>query len=322
MSTEFNKETIENCNIYCYIVNKITERKTRMNILITGGSGFLGRRVAASFARQGYTVLTPSHAQMDITEPAMLNDWFSRNQPRFVLHCAAVSDTGLCQKEPERTARINVEGSVNLAAVCARYGAKLIFCSSDQVYAGSSLPGPHREDHPLAPATAYAKQKLLAEQQCRALCPDTVILRLSWMYGVDSYPDEPGHLLKALCQALADPQLPLSWPLYDRRGITNVEEVVRNLPAVLNFPASVYNFGAGNDRDTYHTVKEVLEQLGLYAALERLEPNLQAFADAPRDIRMDGSLAKSLGVSFESTCDGLCRALCAVLPPEQQKSLP
>ena len=293
-----------------------------MTILITGGSGFLGRRAAASFARLGYRVLTPSHSQMDITDPAMLNDWFSRNRPQAVLHCAAVSDTGLCQKEPERTARINVEGSVNLASVCARYGAKLIFCSSDQVYAGSHLPGPHREDEPLAPGPVYAKQKLLAEQQCQTLCPDTVCLRLSWMYGVDSHPGEHGHLLKALCQALADPQLPLSWPLYDRRGITNVEEVVRNLPAVLDFPAGVYNFGAENDRDTYHTVKEVLDRLGLCAALRRLEPNLQAFADAPRDIRMDGSLAKSLGVSFEHTCDGLCRALWAVLPPEQQKSLP
>ena len=65
-----------------------------------------------------------------------------------------------------------------------------------------------------------------------------------------------------------------------------------------------------------------VKSLGLVSALDRLEPNLQAFADAPRDIRMDDSKGKALGVSFTDTRTGLCRALCRILHPEQQKSLP
>ncbi len=284
-----------------------------MKILITGGSGFLGRRAAAHFSSLGHQVLTPSHRQLDITQEEAVQTWFRENHPQAVLHCAAVSDTGICQRDPEGTARINVGGPVHLAAACADIGTKFVFCSSDQVYAASLLPGPHAEAEVLNPQTVYANQKLLAEQRCSQLCPDTVSLRLSWMYSSAPQPQEHGHLLTALLAALADDRLPLTWPIYDHRGITDVDAVVSQLPAVLNFPAGVYNFGAGNDNDTYHTIQAVFTELNLRNALDRLEPNLQAFADAPRDIRMDGTLAASLGVSFEDTQTGLCRALAKCL---------
>lgn len=291
------------------IIQQFHVREILMNILITGGSGFLGKRTASQFTALGHDVMTPSHSALDITDTAALDTWFSRNHPQAVIHCAAISDTGLCQQEPERTFRINVEGSVNLAAACSRYGAKMILCSSDQVYFGSILPGPHRETEAVTPGNEYGKQKLLAEQRCQAVCPDTVCLRLSWMYALDSFPGEHGHLLKNLRCALEDENLSLSWPLYDHRGITDVDEAVRNLPSVLDFPAGVYNFGAGNDMDTYHTIHAVLKSFGLASALARLEPNLQAFADAPRDIRMNSEKLNSMGISFEDTCSGLCCAL-------------
>ena len=280
-----------------------------MKLLITGSSGFLGRRAATHFTGLGYTVLTPGRAHLDITEENAVMQWFQQHRPQAVIHCAAVSDTGLCQKNPEGSARVNVTGSANLAAACARVGAKLVFCSSDQVYAGSSLPGPHRESEILNPGNVYGRQKLLAEQQCHDLCPNTVSLRLSWMYSSRFLAGEHGHLLTTLSSAIREEGLPLSWPIYDHRGITDAEAVVARLPAALDFPAGIYNFGAENDRNTFLTIQTVLRELNLHSALSRLTPNVQAFADSPRDIRMDGSLAASLGVSFDPTCTGLCRAL-------------
>lgn len=280
-----------------------------MKLLITGATGFLGRRAAAFFPRLGYQVLTPSHAELDITDRTSVENWFRRNRPQAVLHCAAVSDTGACQRDPEGTARINVTGSENIARACAEYGTKLVFCSSDQVYAGAPLPGPHKESEILIPGNVYARQKLLAEQLCRAACPDTVSLRLSWMYSSQSLPGEHGHLLTTLSAALKDPSLPLTWPVHDRRGITDADSVVRNLPAALELPAGVYNFGSENDMDTFHTLQAVFTELELSDALRRLVPNCQAFADSPRDIRMDGSLARAYGVSFESTREGLLHAV-------------
>ena len=41
-----------------------------MKLLVTGGSGFLGKRVAAHFAGLGWNVLTPGHKELDITDEA------------------------------------------------------------------------------------------------------------------------------------------------------------------------------------------------------------------------------------------------------------
>lgn len=297
----------------CGILKKKIHKEVAMKILITGSSGFFGRRAAVYLSSLGFQVLTPSHSELDITQIEAVHHWFEQHRPQAVLHCAAVSDTGKCQNDPEGTARINVDGSVNLAKACHECGARLIFCSSDQVYATSSLPGPHKESEILDPGTVYAKQKLLAEQQCSAACTDTVSLRLSWMYATTSLPNEHGHLLASLRATLRDPRLPLSWPVYDHRGITNVEEVIHQLPAALKLPAGVYNFGSGNDANTYSTIQAVLEDLNLTDALRRLTPNLQAFSDSPRDIRMDPALAASHGIHFRSTRDSLRDALSQIL---------
>jgi len=280
-----------------------------MKLLITGASGFCGRRAATYFSGQGHSVFTPSRQELDITQSDEVLQWCLHHRPDAVLHCAAVSDTGVCQREPERTALTNVTGSENLAKACAAIGTRFVFCSSDQVYAGSPLPGPHRESEPLSPHTAYAFQKKQAEEQCQKHCPDTVVLRLSWMYSTVSLPGEHGHFLSTLRTAMADESASISWPIYDRRGITDVDCVVKHLPAALRLPAGVYNFGATNDQDTYHTVEHVLRRLGRDDLLRRLEANTTVFADAPRDIRMNIEKLSRFGIHFDSTAEGLYRAL-------------
>jgi len=280
-----------------------------MKLLVTGGSGFLGRRTAAHFEKLGHEVLTPSHGQLDITQADSVRNWFRENCPEAVIHTAAVSDTGLCQRRPEWSETINVDGCVNLAVACREFGGKLLICSSDQVYSGSRIPGPHREDEAVTPNNVYGSQKLRAEQRCLELLPDTVCLRLSWMYSTVSFPGEHGHFLTALKEALADETKPLTWPVHDRRGITAAEHVVKNLPAALELPGGVYNFGAENHENTYETVKAVLEALHMEQARMRLTPNEAAFADNPRDISMDPAKLRAAGITFPTTKEGLILAL-------------
>ena len=277
-----------------------------MKLLITGGSGFLGRRTAAYFEALGHRVFAPGHRELDITDAAALDRWFSENRPEGVIHTAAVSDTGICQKNPEWSETINVTGTVNLAKICRVCGAKLVSCSSDQVYFGSTVPGPHREEEALTPGNVYGCQKLRAEEQCLEILPETVFLRLSWMYARDRSQGEKGDFLSNLLSAMADPSLPLSWPVYDRRGLTDVAEVVRNLPKALELPGGVWNFGSANNLSTYDTVRLLLEG---HPALHRLQPNEEAFRDAPRDLTMDQRKLNSAGICFSTTLEGLKNAL-------------
>jgi dTDP-4-dehydrorhamnose reductase len=202
-----------------------------------------------------------------------------------------------------------VTGSVNLAESCRKWDSKLVICSSDQVYFGSSFPGPHRETESLSPANVYGSQKLRAETLCQAADPDTVCLRLSWMYDTQSHPGEHGHFLTTFRAALEDTTKPLTWPVHDRRGITDVRYVVENLPKTLGLPGGVYNFGSENRESTYDTVKSVLEELDMQTALARLIPNTQAFADSPRDISMNTEKIRATGIFFPSTQEGLLQAL-------------
>ena len=280
-----------------------------MKLLITGASGFLGRRAAAYFAGLGHEVLTPGHALLDITDKTSVREWFRQNRPQAVIHTAAISDTGLCQQRPEWSETVNVTGCVNLAESCRESGSKLLICSSDQVYFGSTVPGPHREAEDLSPANVYGCQKLRAEQLCLAAEPGTVCLRLSWMYDTDSFPGEHGHFLTAFRTALEDETKPLSWPVHDYRGITYVKYVVENLEKAMELPGGVYNFGSENRESTHHTLKRVLEDVGMEQALKRLTPNEQAFAGSPRDISMDLSKTEAAGITFPTTAEGLIRVL-------------
>ena len=280
-----------------------------MKLLVTGGSGFLGRRVVAYFETLGWQVQAPGHRELDITDANDLRAWFRENHPQAVIHTAAVSDTGACQREPEWSEAINVTGTLNLAACCRDYGAKLVICSSDQIYFGSPVPGPHREEDPVAPVNVYGLQKLRAEQGCLELLPETVCLRLSWMYARDSAPGERGHFLSALKEALADESKPLTWPVHDRRGITDAADVVENLPKALKLPGGIWNFGSANGNSTYETVRSVLEAADRQAALARLTPNLEAFAQNPRDISMDMTKLEAAGITFPTTGEAILRAI-------------
>ena len=117
------------------------------------------------------------------------------------------------------------------------------------------------------------------------------------------------HFLSTLKAALADETKVLTWPVHDRRGITDAETVVKNLPAALQLPGGLWNFGSANDRSTYDTVKAVLEELGMKGALQRLQPNREAFAANPRDISMDVSKTEAAGIRFPTTSEGLIAAL-------------
>ena len=82
---------------------------------------------------------------------------------------------------------------------------------------------------------------------------------------------------------------------------------MKRLPDALQLPGGVWNFGAENDCSTYDTVKILLQKYGLEAALRRLIPNEEAFAEKPRDISMDLHKLNGVGITFPSTLECLCR---------------
>ncbi len=273
-------------------------------LLITGASGFLGRR-AAAFYSETCEICAPSRTELDITDLENVYAVFRRFKPHCVIHCAAVSDLGMCEKDPEGSWRINVDGSRNMAAAAAEFSAKCLLCGSDQVYFGNGIKGPHSEEEPIAPPTVYGREKKAAEKECLAVNPDCVILRLTWMYDTCTLaPQEHGDFFRTLADRLRT-SAPLSYPVYDIRGITDVNEVIRNFKNALELNGGIYNFGSPNHMNTYETVCAMFTALGWN--LRSLVKNEEAFAADPRDISMDTGKLNDSGITFSSTLDALAR---------------
>lgn len=273
-------------------------------LLVTGASGFLGSRIVEFYSGK-YEIHAPSHAEMDITDGGSVCAAFDSFHPDFVIHSAAISDLAVCEKEPEKSWRINVDGSRNIAAASARFHAKCLLCSSDQVYFGSEINNSHSEDESVEPINLYGREKKRAEEECLDQNPECVLLRLSWMYDIRTVNrQEHNDFFRTLISKLEASET-LSYPIYDVRGITDVNEVVKNFEKALELPGGIYNFGSPNDKNTYETALSMFQELKW--DVRRLRRNEEAFASKPRNISMDLQKLNDNGIFFSSTLEALVR---------------
>ena len=91
-------------------------------LLITGGSGFMGGRIAAYY-KDKYQVFAPKHEEMEITNEESVAAYFEQVKPDLVVHCAAISDVGTCEKDPDLAWQVNVEASVRIARISRKMNA-------------------------------------------------------------------------------------------------------------------------------------------------------------------------------------------------------
>ena len=81
-----------------------------MRIMLTGAGGFLGSRLF-TYYREKYEVWAPSHKELDFTRKESARKAVQDFHPDVLLHCGAISDVGACERDPELSMRVNVEGT-------------------------------------------------------------------------------------------------------------------------------------------------------------------------------------------------------------------
>ena len=284
------------------------KRNKMKKILITGNSGFLGSRLAHYF-RDKYNLLLPSHAELNVSHEEAVKAFIEEQRPDVVIHCAALSNTWYCEQHREESHRVNVQGTVRIAKACKLTGAKLVFMSSDQVYNGTPLLGTLKEEEVLQPVNIYGQHKLECEQRTRSNLPESVGLRLTWMY------DLPSSSMKLNSNILVNIQKAykegnhIKAAIHEYRGVTNVWEVVRNIEKAISLPGGIYNFGSGNSLNSYELHLKTATLMGIKDVQNVILPDEERFCDEPRNLTMDSSLIEAHGIHFADSVEGIEEAI-------------
>jgi dTDP-4-dehydrorhamnose reductase len=117
------------------------------------------------------TVVGLTRAQLDLTDFGAVRREFSRQQPRLLIHCAALSKSPECQANPALARRLNVEATAHLAELAA--DIPMFFLSSDLVFDGQA--GNYDEFAAINPLSVYGETKVAAERVLLANPRHTVI---------------------------------------------------------------------------------------------------------------------------------------------------
>ena len=244
-----------------------------MKILITGATGFLGRRTCEILGKEGYDIVGIGRnlskipqgitfVQADLTKPLPETVW---QGVEAVVHCAAKSSVWGTYSDFYQN---NVAATQVLAGQALKYGVKrFIHISSTSVYFDSKNHKQITEDMPLPKhkANHYASTKFLAEQVILNLCKKglpAIILRPRAIFGVGDTALLP-RLLKVNNNKFFPEFTSYGGPLTD---ITYVDNVVEGIVCALKAPDScngqIYNITNGESILIQQTVKYLVGNLG------------------------------------------------------------
>lgn len=143
---------------------------------VTGAAGLIGSYLLQTAAQSGasWRVISLTRADLDLLDFDSVRERFRRQQPKLIVHCAALSQSPACQKEPELARRMNVETTRLLAELAEE--APFIFFSTDLVFDGRK--GNYVESDSVNPLSVYAETKVEAEA-CVLKNPRHTVIRTS-----------------------------------------------------------------------------------------------------------------------------------------------
>ena len=275
-----------------------------MRILITGGTGQLGRSLQR--ALQSHDVLALGHAELDVTNESAVDAAFAGFAPDVVMHAAALTDTARCEREPALARAINGLGSENVAKACQRGAARLITISTNEVFDGAKTT-PYVESDATGPLNAYAISKLDGEWLAAAACPNALIVRTSWLYGRD------GNNFVEKVRAVAASGRALSFVTDEIATPTSTDDLAGAIGALVTCaaPAGVYHITNDGEASRYDWAVQILRLAGIRDATVEPVTSVELVArgyDGPRKPAysvLANTRAATLGITLRPWSDAL-----------------
>jgi UDP-glucuronate 4-epimerase len=271
-----------------------------VNLLVTGGAGFIGSHVCERLLQTGHAVwafddlnsfydpqikqqnireiqslaMPFEFVQGDITDRAALDEVFGSAKFDQVIHLAARAGVRPSLAEPALYQRVNVEGTVNVLEAARRNGlGKVILASSSSVY-GVNAKVPFAESDPIFSAISpYAASKLACEAlghvYHHVYGMDVVMLRFFTAYGPRQRPDLAIHKFAALIHA--GKAIPVFGDGSTARDYTYITDIVDGVVAGTQreFGYEIFNLGESQTVTLSRLIELLESALGKKAVINR-----------------------------------------------------
>ena len=176
-----------------------------MKVFVTGVAGQLGHDVMNELQSRGYegigTDIAPEYSgiqdhtavtqmpyvQMDITDKEAVEKIITDLNPDVVVHCAAWTAVDMAEDDDkvEKVCAINAGGTDNIAKVCKKIGAKMVYLSTDYVFDGQGEKPWEPDCKDYKPLNIYGQTKLEGELAVSNQLEKYFIVRIAWVFGVN-----------------------------------------------------------------------------------------------------------------------------------------
>jgi len=241
-----------------------------VNILVTGGAGFIASHVVDAYVREGHRVVVVddlSSGVRDNVNPAAefhqldirsadVEKLFKVIPFDVVNHHAAQMDVRRSVADPKFDASINVLGGLNIFETARQYGVgKIVFSSTGGAIYGEQDYFPADEQHPVRPLSPYGITKLVTEKYLfyyrEVHGIDHVVLRYANVYGPRQNPHGEAGVVAIFAKKMLQGEAPvINGDGTQTRDYTFVGDVVKANVLALHYKGSnIFNIGTGIETD-------------------------------------------------------------------------
>ncbi|MGI6486220.1 MAG: SDR family oxidoreductase [Tepidanaerobacteraceae bacterium] len=253
-----------------------------MNIVVTGGAGFIGSNLVDRLIEEGHKVVVIDNLSrgeinnvhsrakfyhQDICS-TKIRYIFRKEKIDIVYHGAAQIDVQKSIKDPMFDCDVNILGTVNVLEACKEANVeKIIYSSSAAVYGKPKYLGID-ENHPINPISFYGISKYIPEYYLRVYNAlynlDYTILRYANVYGIRQKPNSEGGVIAIFLNKLLKNESPIIFGDGDAtRDFIFVEDVVEaNIKALHNGSKEVFNIGTGKAtliKELFFLMKDIIK---------------------------------------------------------------
>lgn len=260
-----------------------------MNILVTGGAGFIGSHIVNTYIEAGHCVTVIDNLssgkleylnskakffEMDVLDPQVSEVLKNENINAINHHAAQVSVSNSLA-DPIFDANSNIIGTLQLLQSAVSLGVvKFIFASSGGAIYGEQINFPAGDDHPCQPLNPYGISKLAAENYLsffnKHFGLSTTTLRYSNVFGPHQNPHGEAGVVATFCERLVRDQSPVIYgDGKQTRDFISVSDIAQaNLIALDSTCTGTFNVATGKETSINSLTETLLRVSGKKVSAE------------------------------------------------------